>query len=449
MTDGVTQEPDEPGIRAALEAILSSRAFADANRLKSFLTYIVEEFIGGRGSEIRAKLIASDVYGRRPEDGSEQEAIVRVDAGRLRRRLDAYYADEGSRDPVRIFVLSGGYVPTFELRDLVEADTPPDVIETRSSGLTKVAVAVLLSGCLGFGLGWFGKDSTVETTQTSIPPDDRTSANPQGDVRRSVNRVSSASLLARTFVEEANGLIFPSIDPARLRAAEILCQRAIELGPALSGGHACNGFVQAYMSFVARDDDTREVRATNAKQATDMALSIDPANGYAQMSSAWRMFVKGERETAIEQAELALDIAPTETFLQNIYGMMLVFDGQGARLTSSDPVSKDPGARELQVHPFVLAGARLQSGDYDGTVQAVEDAILLEGRTSALISAIYVAALEKSGNQRRAEDFARNLTRTWQPSNFEASLSRLFSSGTDVESILGPLSAVLARIRED
>ena len=95
-----------------LARILASPAFAKSERLRDFLTYIVEESLAGRGELIVGKTIAEDVYGRAPEDGSDN--IVRVDARRLRRHLSDYYASQGSNDPLRIHVDSGGYSPRFE-----------------------------------------------------------------------------------------------------------------------------------------------------------------------------------------------------------------------------------------------------------------------------------------------------------------------------------------------
>ena len=56
----------------------------------------------------------------RPEGGY----IVRVEAGKLRKRLEEYYADEGSAAAVRIEIPKGSYVPQFP----VVAPTPALVV---------------------------------------------------------------------------------------------------------------------------------------------------------------------------------------------------------------------------------------------------------------------------------------------------------------------------------
>src|SRR5207248_3298689 len=44
------------------------------------------------------------------------DTIVRVEAGKLRHRLQAYYRGPGRRDAVVIDVPKGGYAPQFRLR---------------------------------------------------------------------------------------------------------------------------------------------------------------------------------------------------------------------------------------------------------------------------------------------------------------------------------------------
>lgn len=442
-------EPNEQQMRDALDRVLSSAAFADANRLKSFLKYIVEETLGGRGSGIRAKTIASDVYGRRPEDGAEQEAIVRVDAGRLRRRLDVFYADEGNAAPVRIHVLPGGYLPTFELRDVGPADDVPETVSSGPYALARIAAAMLCACGVGFATGWAVFAPSSERRHAAVAPERAAAVERVGTIRHSVNQVSSASLLARTFVEEASDLIFPSIDPARLNAAEILCSRAIELAPEIPDGHACLSLAQAFLAFLMPPGDTRRELLAHAEREADLALKIDPAGAYSQMAAAWALYTSGDRATGLRRARVAVGLAPDQPLLRNFFGMMMVFDGHSAELLTEDfPL---PGERpvEQQYHPFIIAAARLQTEDYQDTIDAVEEAVQIEGRTSALMSAIYIAALENSRNRKAAEQSARNLLQSWPASNMGDILPQYFTHEEDVLAIVTPLETVLGRVGKE
>ena len=86
-------------ITAQLERILASDTFADAPRLSQFLGYVVNESLSGRTDHIKGFTIAHDVFHRENPTDAQDSTIVRVEAGRLRRRLNDYYIKEGQRDP--------------------------------------------------------------------------------------------------------------------------------------------------------------------------------------------------------------------------------------------------------------------------------------------------------------------------------------------------------------
>ncbi|RZW14533.1 MAG: transmembrane adenylate cyclase, partial [Desulfobulbaceae bacterium] len=78
-----------------------------------FLSYVVEETLRGRAADLKAYTIALDVYNRDESFDSQTDPIIRVEAGRLRRGLDYYYATEGKGDEVIIHIPKGGYRPLF------------------------------------------------------------------------------------------------------------------------------------------------------------------------------------------------------------------------------------------------------------------------------------------------------------------------------------------------
>lgn len=104
-------------IREHLEGVLASRALVDSPRLREFLSYIVNETLAGRAARIKGFTIAHDVFQREDAEEVEDSTVVRVEAGRLRRRLDEHYAGDGKEDQVRIRVPKGGYAPTFEANE--------------------------------------------------------------------------------------------------------------------------------------------------------------------------------------------------------------------------------------------------------------------------------------------------------------------------------------------
>jgi adenylate cyclase len=104
-------DPDE--IRAQLQRIVSCPQFDASERNRHFLEYVVEETLGGRADRIKAYTIATSVFGRGDGFDPQQDAIVRIEAGRMRRSLDHYYLTTGVDDPIRITIPVGSYVPSF------------------------------------------------------------------------------------------------------------------------------------------------------------------------------------------------------------------------------------------------------------------------------------------------------------------------------------------------
>jgi len=99
-----------------LERILASRTFAKSRRLQDFLRYTVERIKSGRGETIKEYLLAVEVFDRKPSFDPRFDSIVRVQASRLREKLEKYYATEGHGDSVLIAVPKGAYIPTVQRR---------------------------------------------------------------------------------------------------------------------------------------------------------------------------------------------------------------------------------------------------------------------------------------------------------------------------------------------
>ena len=104
-------------VRDHLSRIEHSASFARADRLRAFLRFVVERTLEGQLDTIKEYTIATEVCGRDPTFDPKADPIVRVDANRLRARLDAYYRLEGREDRVRIQLRKGTYVPAFTLSE--------------------------------------------------------------------------------------------------------------------------------------------------------------------------------------------------------------------------------------------------------------------------------------------------------------------------------------------
>jgi len=103
-------------VREELDRILASAAFGRTERLKRFLRFVVEETLAGHQDEIKESTIALAVCGRDAGFDAKIDPIVRVDATRLRARLQEYYGGEGRSAPLRLELPKGSYVPRFSPR---------------------------------------------------------------------------------------------------------------------------------------------------------------------------------------------------------------------------------------------------------------------------------------------------------------------------------------------
>jgi adenylate cyclase len=110
--DGVSQ-PSADAVRGELERLLASAEFVASDRLKEFLRFVVEHRLAGRADGLKAYTIALEVFGRDSTFDPQTDPVVRMEASKLRRRLERYYLGAGRDDPVRIDIPKGGYAPTF------------------------------------------------------------------------------------------------------------------------------------------------------------------------------------------------------------------------------------------------------------------------------------------------------------------------------------------------
>jgi len=109
-----TAPPSASTIRGHLTNLLASSSLAGAERLSALLRFIVEETLHGRQAQLKEMRIGLDVFARKAESYDPAfDPIVRVQMGRLRSKLRAYYAGAGAADDIRIDVPLGSYVPAF------------------------------------------------------------------------------------------------------------------------------------------------------------------------------------------------------------------------------------------------------------------------------------------------------------------------------------------------
>jgi adenylate cyclase len=178
-SDGAAAQDDAPSkpstseARAALERILASRCFQQAGRASDFLRFVVEQTLAGNGQRLKGYTIGVEVFGRPADFDAQSDALVRVEAGRLRRRLVEYYATEGSRDPVRVDLPRGTYAAEYRFAftgdEVVAPPEPPAVAiaaQARSPWrMAAFGLGVSLTAALGM-IAW--QQSALRESQREL-----------------------------------------------------------------------------------------------------------------------------------------------------------------------------------------------------------------------------------------------------------------------------------------
>lgn len=118
-------------ILAETEAILADRLFAKSPQLRRFLRFAVERTLAGEGMRLKEYTIAVEALGRPESFDARLDSIVRVEARRLREKLEIYYETKGMQDPIVIRIEPGKYIPLF----LDRGDRTADVAVALRIGL--------------------------------------------------------------------------------------------------------------------------------------------------------------------------------------------------------------------------------------------------------------------------------------------------------------------------
>ena len=316
--------PPAEQVRDALDRVLSSETFARSERARALLTYVVDQDLAGNADRLKGFSIAVDVFGKAETFDPATDTVVRVQAGRLRDLLDQYYADAGARDPLRISIPRGSYVPDyheFEASEGVEAlsielkrpvardgasgsrddmvrtaETPPPYLMRRGRNVAAAGIALSLVLLGAFGFRFANPQSARVEAGAGISLDER-AGTVSGDLLPSVYLSQSAAVDAVNRVSETlrRGLSgFDTIafigrppDPEKNH-------RGTDFVFGVKPGHAANevhlelanvasGAVLLSRTIHAGPDDQPAI--TN--QVADLLSSVAPVSGviYASLAS--------------------------------------------------------------------------------------------------------------------------------------------------------------------
>jgi TolB-like protein len=275
--------PDE--VRAELERILCSQALGGSDQLKRLLRLVVERTLDGRPELLKEYNLGLEVFQRPPDYDPKIDPIVRVQARRLRSKLDEYYASEGSDASFVIHIPKGAYVPVFEARK--SAAPAPDIKPTRKRvWLATAVVAVLL--CI-LVAAWVAKNKVavpadIHRSVAVLPLQMFTEGGSRGRIANQIAEVLTTELakskqlrvLSRTTASKYRETTSSLPEIAR----SLGVRWVVEGGVGLEGSRAYVK-LRAVDSFTDRkvwadvfDCDVSELVAVNARAADSIAAAI-------------------------------------------------------------------------------------------------------------------------------------------------------------------------------
>jgi len=291
-----------PEVRSQLDRILNSRAFVQSHRIRRFLQFVVEESLLGQPERLKEYLIGVEVFDRRDAFDPRVDSIVRVEARRLRYKLEEYYRGEGRTDPVRIILRKGSYVPVFEHRT-GNPELALEAVAARRQSDRKESSEAYLEGRYHWKIATLDSiRQSVDFFQTAVEGDPNYAA--------AWAALAEALLLSAVF-----GLIPPSDARAKVKQA---AESAVALNPSLPEAHVALGAVVSLFDW----DWAR------GEEALLRAIQLDHHDPVGRITYGIQLACIGKLDRAVAEVELALELDPASVFPNFVLGWVYGASGR-------------------------------------------------------------------------------------------------------------------------
>jgi hypothetical protein len=99
-----------------IDKLINSHSLRGSEQLCKLLRYLAEHSLDHPGVALKEYQIATEILGRSGGFDPQNDSTVRVQAGRLRVKLEEYYSHEGPNDAVVVELPKGSYTLTFHVR---------------------------------------------------------------------------------------------------------------------------------------------------------------------------------------------------------------------------------------------------------------------------------------------------------------------------------------------
>jgi len=139
-------------IRAQVERLIRSKAFETSEIHRRLLQYLADKALSGEADRLKEYTIGLEAFGKPDTYDPRHDSIVRLQVGRLRQKLAAYYQTEAGSDDLLISLPKGGFKLDFQV---VQTRTAEDgAAEARRVGARWVRRTQILAAALALALVW-------------------------------------------------------------------------------------------------------------------------------------------------------------------------------------------------------------------------------------------------------------------------------------------------------
>jgi tetratricopeptide (TPR) repeat protein len=395
-------------VRKHLERVLATRGFQRASRLGLFLRFIVEETLAGRGAQLKEYTIGTEVYGRSVSFDPRLDATIRVEAHKLRNRLEEYYCTTGAGDRVRILLRKASYVPDFCFAQDADATSAselcsrgfqllalrtPEALERAYSCLWRAVVEYpdFSESYHGLAAYYF-----IAGGAELLPPSE---AWPRARMAlaqaQCVGKMGAAAQLIRGGLAALAG---------NGDSAEKISRHAVQRYPSDPDAHF---FYSGVLSAQERHVESIE----HMRMATILANKIAPGSSNALLCDAhvsWALYHAHDYSSACEHLRERFGTKSTNIIVLYLRGKILselgAYDEAIESLTRLSSAVPIPMSQAALGYAYAKAGLRADA-------EAILEELLSKGRT-CYVSPVRTAAIHRA--LRRDSSFASDLEKAGQ-----------------------------------
>jgi len=425
--------PDIPAteIRSQVEKISAGPELENSPRLVELLNYIGDEYVAGRADRIKGFTIGQAIYAADLDFDPESNSIVRVEMGRLRRRLAEYYLSSGRNDPIVVDIPKGSYAPVFTLNPQAPDEIKPSPPE-QSKTLT-FNNRWLMAGALGLAILLALNWRYYDTLQHSAT----------GEMNREKTQKYRQDSEAEILFRQAFSLLMPPEDGSRLMASRNLFQRVIELDSSLAGGYAGKSITFSFQVIFLKSESPADDLG-QALTLAESAVGIDPEYPMSFAALAFAQALAEDSAGALTSVRHVLANQPHQASSNTIASIALIISGEPSEAI-------DILAEALRLNPDeprtpilnLLGVAQYVDGDFHGAVESIENNLTRGGPTGPHMDVFLAAAYAQLGQNFKAQAIIEKLQRTnpdypaenWlgnfikSENELQATMSKLYSLG--------------------